>query len=126
MTPDILEVQEDKALEMAARMRRVEVNVDGLDRPVGTALVGGGGVKSENPVVLLHGFDSNSLEFRRFFPLLSKEMETWAIDLVVRREGASQRCNRADAFIRKHRSSLAKVIGLTSRALSHAGLGLHG
>lgn len=33
------------------------------------------------PIVLLHGFDSSLLEFRRLFPLLAAERDTWAIDL---------------------------------------------
>ncbi|MBE9118544.1 alpha/beta hydrolase [Lusitaniella coriacea LEGE 07157] len=34
------------------------------------------------PIVLLHGFDSSVLEFRRLLPLLAVERETWAVDLL--------------------------------------------
>ena len=34
------------------------------------------------PVLLLHGFDSSSLEFRRLIPLMEAKLETWAVDLV--------------------------------------------
>lgn len=34
------------------------------------------------PVLLLHGFDSSSLEFRRLWPILEESLETWAVDLV--------------------------------------------
>jgi pimeloyl-ACP methyl ester carboxylesterase len=34
------------------------------------------------PIVLLHGFDSSLLEFRRLLPLLAFQQETWAIDLL--------------------------------------------
>ena len=34
------------------------------------------------PVLLLHGFDSSSLEFRRLWPVLEEAAETWAVDLV--------------------------------------------
>lgn len=34
------------------------------------------------PVLLLHGFDSSSLEFRRLWPVLEESFETWAVDLV--------------------------------------------
>lgn len=34
------------------------------------------------PVLLLHGFDGSSLEFRRLLPLLEERLETWAVDLV--------------------------------------------
>jgi pimeloyl-ACP methyl ester carboxylesterase len=33
------------------------------------------------PLVLLHGFDSSLLEFRRLLPLLAGSQETWAVDL---------------------------------------------
>lgn len=34
------------------------------------------------PILLLHGFDSSLLEFRRLLPLLAAENETWAVDLL--------------------------------------------
>ena len=33
-------------------------------------------------MLLLHGFDSSSLEFRRLLPLLERSLEAWAVDLV--------------------------------------------
>lgn len=37
---------------------------------------------SEIPMVLLHGFDSSLLEYRRLFPLLSAKYQVWALDLL--------------------------------------------
>lgn len=34
------------------------------------------------PILLIHGFDSSVLEFRRLLPLLAQENETWAVDLL--------------------------------------------
>lgn len=34
------------------------------------------------PILLLHGFDSSVLEFRRLLPLLVSKNETWAVDLL--------------------------------------------
>ncbi|MBD2055533.1 alpha/beta hydrolase [Oculatella sp. FACHB-28] len=34
------------------------------------------------PIVLLHGFDSSLLEFRRILPLLAEHHQVWAIDLL--------------------------------------------
>jgi pimeloyl-ACP methyl ester carboxylesterase len=34
------------------------------------------------PILLLHGFDSSLLEFRRLMPLLAQHNQTWAIDLL--------------------------------------------
>jgi pimeloyl-ACP methyl ester carboxylesterase len=36
---------------------------------------------SNVPILLLHGFDSSLLEFRRLIPLLAERQEIWAIDL---------------------------------------------
>ncbi len=38
--------------------------------------------QDQAPVLLLHGFDSSSLEFRRLLPLLERSLEAWAVDLV--------------------------------------------
>lgn len=69
---------------MAIRMRRVPVPVPFEDEPVQTACAGplSPGKKDKPPVVLLHGFDSSSLEFRRLFPLLEQHTDTWAVDLI--------------------------------------------
>ena len=34
------------------------------------------------PILLLHGFDSSVLEFRRLLPLIAENHETWAVDLL--------------------------------------------
>ena len=34
------------------------------------------------PILLIHGFDSSLLEFRRLTPLLAKEQSTWGVDLL--------------------------------------------
>ncbi|OKH27477.1 alpha/beta fold hydrolase [Chroogloeocystis siderophila] len=34
------------------------------------------------PILLMHGFDSSVLEFRRLLPLLAVKNETWAVDLL--------------------------------------------
>jgi pimeloyl-ACP methyl ester carboxylesterase len=34
------------------------------------------------PILLLHGFDSSLLEFRRLMPLLAQQNQTWAVDLL--------------------------------------------
>jgi pimeloyl-ACP methyl ester carboxylesterase len=34
------------------------------------------------PILLLHGFDSSLLEYRRLLPLLAEKNETWAVDLL--------------------------------------------
>ena len=36
----------------------------------------------DTPILLLHGFDSSLLEFRRLLPLLATNNQTWAVDLL--------------------------------------------
>jgi pimeloyl-ACP methyl ester carboxylesterase len=51
-----------------------------INLPITTTYVrqGSGGT----PILLIHGFDSSVLEFRRLLPLLAQENETWAVDLL--------------------------------------------
>jgi pimeloyl-ACP methyl ester carboxylesterase len=50
------------------------------NQPISTAYVrqGSGGT----PMLLIHGFDSSVLEFRRLIPLITAENETWVVDLL--------------------------------------------
>ncbi|CAL8469332.1 g8873 [Coccomyxa elongata] len=63
-------------------MQRCTLDVPSLGEPVETAYVeetSGNGA----PIMLLHGFDSSLLEFRRLFPLLRKEgANAYAVDLI--------------------------------------------
>jgi pimeloyl-ACP methyl ester carboxylesterase len=56
-----------------------------ITTPLSTASINTSYVHQGNggtPILLLHGFDSSVLEFRRIVPLLAAENETWAIDLL--------------------------------------------
>ena len=48
--------------------------------PIETAYLQQG--NNNTPIVLIHGFDSSLLEFRRLLPLLSVHSPTWTIDLL--------------------------------------------
>lgn len=48
--------------------------------PIPTTYVKQG--KNKTPILLIHGFDSSLLEYRRLLPLLATESETWAVDLL--------------------------------------------
>jgi pimeloyl-ACP methyl ester carboxylesterase len=50
--------------------------------PIKTAYVKQGDNPSASPILLLHGFDSSLLEFRRLMPQLQPHRETWAVDLL--------------------------------------------
>ena len=86
------EVTEPAARRFIARMRRVELPVEGVSSRLATAFVGPdeGSPSSSSPsspalppVVCLHGFDSSCLEFRRLEPLLAERgIECWCPDLI--------------------------------------------
>ncbi|MGF1480707.1 MAG: alpha/beta fold hydrolase [Cyanophyceae cyanobacterium] len=83
MFPDFLPrnvnlLTEPSAIALAKQLQRQPIPTP--YQPVDTAYI-----REENnapPILLLHGFDSSVLEFRRLVPLLSSQHETWAIDLL--------------------------------------------
>ena len=83
---EVTALEEPAAVEMARRCEQISVaDVPGRDAPIMTSCVGAPappGGESNAPFVLLHGFDSSCLEYRRLFPLLSERAETWALDLL--------------------------------------------
>ncbi|CAE8598616.1 unnamed protein product [Polarella glacialis] len=78
--PDaLIEIQEALAQEAAARYQRLELQLPEVfsDRPVGATFLGpspalatAAAAKEQPPILLLHGFDSSALEFRRLLPEL--------------------------------------------------------
>jgi pimeloyl-ACP methyl ester carboxylesterase len=71
---------EATSIALAQTITRQAISTPLSPAPIETAYVhqGSGGT----PVLLLHGFDSSVFEFRRLFPLLAAEQETWAMDLL--------------------------------------------
>lgn len=79
--PEAADITEPAAQAMIAAMRRVALEVPGLGTAQ-TAYVGPAAPTPGRPAfVLLHGFDSSCLEFRRFHPLLSALGDVYAVDL---------------------------------------------
>lgn len=87
--PDFLpsavrELQEPNAREMARNICRAEVQVEG--RKVMSSFVPPEDehVKAERPpLLLIHGFDSSCMEFRRLRPRLAeRNLESWSVDLL--------------------------------------------
>uniref|UniRef100_A0A7S0DSE9 AB hydrolase-1 domain-containing protein n=2 Tax=Amorphochlora amoebiformis TaxID=1561963 RepID=A0A7S0DSE9_9EUKA len=86
-----LEIQEGDCVDMLKSMRRVPVTVPFSDKPVLTTVAGMSteeakslGKHDSTPLVLLHGFDSSLLEFRRLMPALKAypNLNPNAIDLL--------------------------------------------
>ncbi|QIR41168.1 alpha/beta hydrolase [Tolypothrix sp. PCC 7910] len=74
------QLQEPAAIALAQSIQSQAIATPLATQPINTTYVhqGSGGV----PILLIHGFDSSVLEFRRLFPLLAAENETWAVDLL--------------------------------------------
>lgn len=82
------EIQDLDAIALLQRTQRGAVRVPfGQDTAaIATAYVhytpnSPSSLPGATPILLLHGFDSSLLEFRRLLPLLVNGCETWAIDL---------------------------------------------
>jgi pimeloyl-ACP methyl ester carboxylesterase len=71
---------EQTSIAIAQQIQQVDVETELSFLPVPTTYVKQG--EGQPPLLLLHGFDSSLLEFRRLFPLLAEFRETWAIDLL--------------------------------------------
>ncbi len=74
------QLTESASIALAQSIQTTAIATPLINQPVTTTYVkqGSGGT----PILLIHGFDSSVLEFRRLLPLLSGENETWAVDLL--------------------------------------------
>ena len=89
VSPDMTGITEQACLDTASRMQRVPVPVSTSIHPdgqVGISFVEWKASKkavSPVPVVLIHGFDSSALEYRRFGSrLAARGIDTYAVDLL--------------------------------------------
>ncbi|MBV8884405.1 MAG: alpha/beta hydrolase [Chroococcidiopsidaceae cyanobacterium CP_BM_RX_35] len=73
-------LKEATSITLAERIERQQIMTPLSQQPIATAYVRQG--ISGTPILLLHGFDSSVLEFRRLLPLLWAHNETWAVDLL--------------------------------------------
>jgi pimeloyl-ACP methyl ester carboxylesterase len=80
LPPEIAQLTESTSITLAQSIEQSLITTPLCELPIPTTYVrqGSGGT----PIVLLHGFDSSVLEFRRILPLLATENETWAVDLL--------------------------------------------
>jgi pimeloyl-ACP methyl ester carboxylesterase len=80
LPPDVTQLTESTSIALAQAITAQAIATSLLPEPIGTAYVqrGTGGT----PIVLLPGFDSSVLEFRRLLPQLSRQQATWAVDLL--------------------------------------------
>jgi len=72
---------ETTSIEQFAKIDALDLNTEIAPVPIRTTYVCDGQADDRPPVLLLHGFDSSLLEYRRLQPLLSQHCETFAVDL---------------------------------------------
>jgi len=80
LPPEVNDLSEPTSIDLARKIQQHVLETPLGDRAIATAYVRQG--SSTTPILSIHGFDSSSLEFRRLFPLLAAERETWTIDLL--------------------------------------------
>ena len=80
LPPDVEQLTEETSIALAQVIQQKAIATPLQADPIRTAYVqqGQGGV----PILLLHGFDSSLLEFRRLIPKLATQTETWTLDLL--------------------------------------------
>jgi pimeloyl-ACP methyl ester carboxylesterase len=71
---------ESASIELASSIQCVSVQTPLRSEVIATAYVHQG--QGQPPILLLHGFDSSVLEFRRLLPLLAEQTQAWAVDLL--------------------------------------------
>ena len=80
LPPDIAQLTESTSITFAQSIEQISLETPLSKQPILTTYVrqGSGGI----PILLLHGFDSSVLEFRRLLPLLAAENQTYTVDLL--------------------------------------------
>lgn len=77
---DTAQLTEAASIAFAKSMQRQPIPTPLGSEPIATTYVQQG--RETPPILLLHGFDSSVLEFRRLQPLLANHCSTWAVDLL--------------------------------------------
>ena len=77
---DVELLKNSESIELAKSIKREPILTPLLKTKILTAYIRSG--TGNPPILLLHGFDSSLLEFRRLIPLLASTNQTWAVDLL--------------------------------------------
>lgn len=73
------QLTESASIELARIIQREAISTPLNTEQIHTSYVRQG--SGNAPILLLHGFDSSVIEFRRLLPQLAIQTETWAVDL---------------------------------------------
>lgn len=71
---------ESTSIALAREIQKASIPTSLSSDKIATTYVQQG--KGGTPILLIHGFDSSLLEFRRLFPLLAPRQSTYAVDLL--------------------------------------------
>lgn len=71
---------EDTSINLVQKIQQTPLQTSLSSTPILTTYVQEG--EGDLPILLLHGFDSSLMEFRRLFPQLTEKTETWAVDFL--------------------------------------------
>ena len=88
LPPSVVDIQDLEAIALLQQIQRqlVQVTFEQGTTAIATAYVchspaQSASLSNASPILLIHGFDSSLLEFRRLLPLLATQHATWALDL---------------------------------------------
>jgi pimeloyl-ACP methyl ester carboxylesterase len=81
LPPTVEQLTETTSIRMAQSIQTKAIATPICPEPIATTYVRQGPVGTP-PNLLLHGFDSSVLEFRRLLPRLAERADTWAVDLL--------------------------------------------
>lgn len=76
------QLTEDTSISLLRNVQQVSISTSLRERSLKTTYVCMGNTTDKPPIVLLHGFDSSLLEFRRLLPQLAVRQQTWSLDLL--------------------------------------------
>ena len=85
MFPSYIPSQADRLTESTSIAIAKQIKLESIKTSLTSESISTTYIKQGNgktPILLLHGFDSSLLEFRRLFPLLAQQRETWGLDLL--------------------------------------------
>jgi len=76
----VRQLTQTTSIALAENIQSQAISTHLGNQPINTTYVqqGHGGT----PILLIHGFDSSVLEYRRLLPLLAEKNEVWAVDLL--------------------------------------------
>ncbi|WP_008313314.1 alpha/beta fold hydrolase [Leptolyngbya sp. PCC 6406] len=80
LPPEAAALTESFSQTLDTQVQRVAVPTPLAAAPIPTTYVRQG--TGTPPILLIHGFDSSLVEFRRLLPALTAHRETWAVDLL--------------------------------------------